>query len=162
MAPAPHVISRETAEKLAAAVPKTPIAEPKTSTTAESVDLRDIDKPRNGIIRLPSFIVGELKLRVPTIEQEVLTAKGRLDLALKQQPGLKLGPFASLNNPSALGMLAEEARLERLFKISELSGFLDFAQQPPSDEIKRQIRQTYLRTSDWLAMGGPYQLSRER
>jgi hypothetical protein len=156
---APHAISRATAEKLAAAVPKTPTgADPKPATVLESIDVRDLDKPRNGIIRLPSFIVGELKLRVPA-EQDVLTPKGRLDLALKRQPGLKFGPLAYLNDPIALDMLAEEERLDRLAKIGELSGFLSFAQQPPTDGTRRLIQQTYLRTSDWLVMGGSYQLS---
>jgi hypothetical protein len=77
--------------------------------------------PRNGIIRLPSYVVRDKKL--PEFKpRELLTPAGRLDLALKRHPGLKFGPFASLNKGPALQMLAEEEAIERRAELSDLSG----------------------------------------
>ena len=77
------------------------------------------DKPRNGIVRLPRYVVREQK--VPDFTpMELLTPKGKLELALSRHPGLKFVPFAWLNNAIALEMLAEEQQYARRKQLEEL------------------------------------------
>src|SRR4051812_3031645 len=54
-------ISGEVAAALAAASPKytPPAPKPEPKPEAEQVDMRDVDKPKNGIVRLPKYIVQE-------------------------------------------------------------------------------------------------------
>ena len=55
---------------------------------------------------MPDYIVFEDKFR-DLSEFEMLTPKGKAELALKRYPGLKIGPFASLNTGVGVAMLAE-------------------------------------------------------
>src|SRR6266545_2937329 len=87
----PRAISPTTAAHLAAAAPKFQPAPAKPAESTEPPpDLREIDKPRNAIIRLPRYLVEEDK---PTVlkERTVMTPQARLDLALKKHPGLRFG-----------------------------------------------------------------------
>ena len=110
-------LSAETAAKLSAALPKfePPAVAPPPGTpgTADPLSPHELDKPRNQIIRLPQLVVGEPKIHVPTRELEVLTPKGRADLAVERRPGLRFGPFAWLNRGIALAMLEDDLAAER-------------------------------------------------
>ena len=55
--------------------------------------------------------------------RELLTPEGKLDLALKRRPGLKVGNFFGLNNGIAMMMLAEDDAYERRLELQELSSF---------------------------------------
>jgi hypothetical protein len=91
------------------------------ATAAESVE-RETDVPRNGIIRLPQYDVREDK--VPKFrERELLTQKGRADVALRRHPGLRFGPLSFLNVRRGLEMLAEEDAIDRRREMAELIGF---------------------------------------
>jgi hypothetical protein len=127
VAPGPavtHAISPAVAEKLAAATPKyTPPAAPAPQVEA-TPDLREVDKPRNGIVRLPSYLVQEEKL--PAFkERELLTPQGRLKLAYQRHPGLNFGNIWIFRNDGiALMMLEEEERLERRQEFYDLASLL--------------------------------------
>jgi|UniRef100_UPI00404A4D7D hypothetical protein len=76
---------------------------------------------------MPDYIVFEDKFR-DLSEFEMLTPKGKAELALKRYPGLKIGPFASLNTGVGVAMLAEEERIRKLKRTDELidlAGTLD-------------------------------------
>ena len=88
--PAPkrtRVISPEVAAALAAATPKFTPAPPKPAAKPtpeeEQPDLRDIDKPKNTIVRLPKFMVREAKPPVFT-ERAIYTEKGLTDIAMRR------------------------------------------------------------------------------
>ena len=110
-----RMLSPDTAAKLSAAVPKFTGPAPEAAPAEPPVTsplLRDADKPRNQIIRLPRFVVEEPKPRVSK-ELQVLTPKGRVDLGFKRHPGLRMVPFAALNAPVARALLEDELESER-------------------------------------------------
>ena len=127
----PRPISPTLASQLNAAVPKfEPAAAPAApKPIAPGTDLREIDKPRNTIIRLPNFEVQEEK--IPEMKpRELLTQPERLRLAMKKYPGLHVGslPFFS-NHGVALTMQAEDERLERMKEMDDLLSLLPASQQ---------------------------------
>jgi hypothetical protein len=116
-------ISAATAARLNAAAPKfsPPVVTP-PGTPATAVRLED--KPKNGIVRLPNYIINEPK--APAFkERELLTGYGQLQLAYKRHPGLHFGslPFLS-NNGWALAMLEEDFTIERKKEMEELAGLI--------------------------------------
>ena len=147
-APAARTVSAGTAAKLAAIAPKftpTPLAEEKPP-----VDLREIDRPKNSIIRLPAYLVQEPKMRAFK-EREMLTLKGSLSLALKRHPGLRFNPlfFLGSNHGIALAMLEEERRLERLGEMADLLSLMRYSGTPMSDDTKRLVQQSFMQPSDF-------------
>lgn len=148
IAPTPdrsRAMSPETAAHLAERLPKftpppsAPPSKPPTDSSspifvdsskaaASSPDLREIDKPRNTIIRLPNYVVQEEK---PSAfkERNLLTPKGKLALAYKRYPGLKFGSLPFLSNDGvALGMLEDDFDRERA---AEMRDLYTFASLPP-------------------------------
>jgi len=98
--------SASTSQRLNAALPK---FVPKKAATESSDTLTDTFQ---AIIRLPQYDVQEDKL--PEFRQrELLTQKGRADLALRRHPGLKFGPFSFLNVRRGLEILEEEDAIDR-------------------------------------------------
>ncbi len=127
----PRPISDEVARKLAEAAPKfSPApAAPANPVTPDGEPV-ERDRPRNGIIRLPRYLVQESRIPVPT-ERDVLTEKGRLELALKRHPGLRLGAFGPLNNNVwATALLEEEWGIERQQAMFDLLSLLPGKDRP--------------------------------
>jgi hypothetical protein len=127
----PRAISDAAAERLRAAAPKyAPVSAEAATRTAQTVDERD--QPRNRIIRLPAYEVIEPKIHVPQREREMLTPKGRLELAYKRHPGLRVGAIGPLKNDFwANALLDEEFAAERSAEINDLLGFLPGARRVP-------------------------------
>ena len=153
--PVKRVISPEVAAQLAASRPKfSPIAPPATSKPeAEPPDLRDTDKPRNEIIRLPKFMVREPKPPVFR-ERDFLDEAGRIALGMKRHPGLGAFPFAGLNAPIALQMLQEEARLEDMAAFNDLIRTAGVNDPAARGKLRNLWRQTYLRDNSWVVQRG--------
>jgi hypothetical protein len=104
--------------------------------------LSDLPPPDKDVFRLPAYIVQEPKL--PAFkERELLTPKGKIDLALKRHPGLRFGslPFFS-NNGIGLAMLEEEFRLERLHEMADLMTLLPASSQK---DLKPTLQDTTIR-----------------
>ena len=80
----------------------------------------------------------------PTFKpRELLTAKGRLDLALERHPGLRFGSFWIFRNDGvALEMLAEEERLERIKEMQDLVSLLPLSEEK---KVKPVMEQTFNR-----------------
>jgi hypothetical protein len=117
-----HALSAETAGRVVAGLPKYSAPKAKGTSGDASSETQETDKPRNGIIRLPRYHVREQK--VPDFKnRELLTPEGKLDLALKRRPGLKVGNFFGMNNGIAMRMLAEDDAYERRLEMQELSSF---------------------------------------
>lgn len=161
-------VTPETAANIRANTPK--FSRPQAPETAAQLppDLRELDKPRNRIprlpremiektvaahaplegsaevLQLPTYIVREDK--VPNFkEREMLTPQGRLDLAYKRHPGLKIGslPFFS-NDGWALVMLKEEQRLERKAEMEDLFGLYRYSESKDTKALNRQVKETFL------------------
>ena len=105
-------------------------------------------KPRNTIIRLPEYVVRDPKV-APVKEREILTGKGRLELARRKHPGVKIGNLFGLNNGIALAMLAEEERLEQKREFEELAELTRLTDPANHPKIKREVGQAFMRERDF-------------
>lgn len=140
-APARVISPAAAAARLAAVAPKYDPAAP-VRPAEPAPDLRETDKPRNTIIRLPRYVVEEEKpLVLP--KRQLPTPRARLEIALKKFPGLRLGSFWIFRNDGvALAMLAEEERLERMKEMNELVTLLPAAEQK---RVKPMVDQAFMR-----------------
>jgi hypothetical protein len=98
------------------AVPDADVAEGRTPVLTESAATA---RPRGEIVEMAPYIVAEPKAKAPK-EYQMLTPKGRVELALKRRPGLKFLNFWGLNNGIAVAMLQEDLALERRREAAEL------------------------------------------
>jgi hypothetical protein len=144
----PRAVSPAVANQLSAAVPKfeTP---PPLKPIEPGTDLREIDKPLNTIIRLPSYLVVEESPPVLK-ERELLTPTGKLDLALKKFPGLRLGSFWIFRTDGiALALLAEEERLERKREFEDLATLMLFTTPAAHATVKGEVQRAFIREADF-------------
>jgi len=124
----------------------------KPTPQAEQPDLREIDKPKNGIIRLPKYVV---RSEVPPIfrEQDLYTKEGLNGVALKRYAGLNLGNFGDLNAPIALQMYQEDERLKSMADLDDTARTMSRGGDAAEGAyILRQSQDTYDRPMDF---GGP-------
>jgi hypothetical protein len=159
----PRAISPEVSAALAAASPKYTPAPPKPEPKPESeqVDMREVDKPKNQIIRLPKYIVQEQKPIVFS-ERAITTDKGLADIAVRRYISdvdralnrFTLPLFGTSVEQRALAMYAEDERLKNMTDLR--ANAVDAAKSDPAAGayILREARQTYLRSSDFGWNGG--------
>jgi len=130
----------EAAAALKAALPKynpPPAANP-APATAQS------DAAEEGVLLLPEHFVTDEKIRqIP--EYDMLTVKGKIDLALKRHPGLKLGAFAGLNAGIGLAMLAEEEAIQKRQRAAALVELSAFSRATTDKKLQAALRQIQLR-----------------
>ena len=113
------------------------------------VDLRDIDKPKNTIKRLPKYVV---HARTPPVfrEQDVNTPAGLAAIGLKKYGGLNLSPI--LNQNIAKQMIQDDERTANMADLTDSAN--DIARGTKSDAaesefIKKESADTYMRQEDW-------------
>ena len=119
-------------------------------------DMRDLDKPRNGIIRLEKFIVREAKPPVFR-ERDVNTKKGLTDLAMRRyisdfDRALNLAslPFVGrLTEQRALAMYAEDERLKNMADLSDAANTASKSDAAAGTYINRESQKTYMRSRDF-------------
>jgi hypothetical protein len=80
----PRLVSPAIAAELAATMPSyTPIPADPPRTPAAALDANDPAVPKNGIVRLPKYVVHETRLR-PFTERELYTPAGLREIAVKR------------------------------------------------------------------------------
>jgi hypothetical protein len=151
-----HIQSSELADALTSSMPKySPPPKPGDEKSGDGeADLRDVDKPKNTIIRLPQVVVREQRSPVFT-EREDLTQKGLDDLALKRFLGLDP---SQMNSPLAAAITRglfqsyanqQYADAERQSNMADLSqtaaAFARGGDAAESEYIKRASDDTYAR-----------------
>lgn len=157
-------LSPEVSAQLSAATPKfNPAPAPAPKPQEEAPDLREIDKPRNGIIRLDPLIVQEPRSPVLN-ERTISTEKGLTDIAVRRyisevdralnRYSLPLFSGWSSNGGSsteqrALAMYAEDERLKNMSDLR--ANAVDAAKSDPAagEQIRREAQQTYVRQPDF-------------
>ncbi len=160
---AAHVISPALAATLAVGRPKYSPPPPPIEQKPEDElpDLRDVDKPRNQIIRLPKMVVQDSRPPIFT-EKKLYTDKGFAELLAKRyysQGYLAFSRFAE-HTPLALFLpTAEQSAMaryqeeERLHNMSDLNDAANLAakagDKADSEYIKAQSTDTYMRRMDW-------------
>jgi hypothetical protein len=154
-----RAISGEAAAALAAAAPKytpPPPPPPPPPPEEEQVDLRDVDKPKNTIVRLPKYIVQEKKPPVFR-ERDIYTPKGLAEIAMRRyssEADRALNrwtlPFIGMTKEArALAQYEEDERLRNLNDLREAGLNAGRTDAAAGEFILRESRKTYLRTSDF-------------
>lgn len=168
--PAPkrtRVISPEVAAALAAATPKYTPPPPKPAAPPtpeeEQPDLRDIDKPKNTIVRLPKFMVRETRPPVFT-ERQISTAKGITDIAMRRylseadramnRYGIPLlSPLGTASGSAtehrALALYAEDERLKNMSDLRDAGVNASKVDTAAGAYILKESQNTYMRTGDF-------------
>ncbi|MCE2861663.1 MAG: hypothetical protein RIR76_835 [Verrucomicrobiota bacterium] len=154
-----RAISGDAASALAAFAPKyepPPPPPPPPKPEEEQPDLREVDKPKNTIVRLPSYIVQEKK---PPIfrERDIHTKKGLTDLAMRRYISESdralnrwtLPLFGTSKEARALAMYAEEERLKNMEDLRNAADNAAKSDTAAGDFIRRESRETYLRSGDF-------------
>jgi hypothetical protein len=149
-------VSPGIAAALSAGMPKFSPPTPTPTPVAEPQDLRDIDKPKNEIHRLPKYIVRETR---PPIfrDRDLFTQTGLIDLYFKNHPGLVIGNILGLNSAAALQMYQDDQRKESMDDLADTAHAM--AQGGDAAEgsyILQQSQSTYMRgggTWDWSGSG---------
>jgi hypothetical protein len=150
-----RVMSDDLAATLSVGMPKYSPPKPVEKKPVDvPADIREADKPKNGIIRLPDYVVREA--RPPVFqEKDLATTERKADLGMKRNAGLNIGPFSSLNRPIALAMYQEQERLDNM---SELADDVRTARRvgdkTTADFISKQSQDTYLRRGDFAPTYG--------
>lgn len=163
-APAPaaprrnRVISSEVAAALAAAAPKYEPQAPKPPPKPESelVDLRDVDKPKNTIVRLKPYVVQEPKPPIFT-ERSIHTEKGLTDIAMRRYISdadralnrWTLPLFGTSKEARAMAMYAEEERLRNMANLEETAIAASKSDAAGGSYIRKEAQKTYLRSADF-------------
>jgi hypothetical protein len=159
-----RVISPEVAAQLSAATPQFAPTPPKPPPTPEEEqpDLRDIDKPKNGIIRLPKVVVHE---KPPAVfsDKMIYTQKGLAGLAVRRYMsetdralnGLTLPFFGSSIESRALMMYEEDQRLKNMSDLNEDARMISATDKAAGAYVKREATKATLREGDfdWHPIG---------
>lgn len=152
-----RVVSEGVAAALAAGMPKYNPPKPTEPKNEEDLpDLREIDKPRNQIIRLPDYVVREK--RPPVFrERDINTAKGLAALAKKRyfsETAQALNrftiPLFGLGQDAyAAMMLADQERLDNMASLKSTAADLKALSEGQGDTVSREVDRAYIRTDDF-------------
>ena len=111
---------------------------------SELPDLRDTDKPRNIIPRLPANLMSRYVVRgdkVPVFRQrDLYTKEGLIDLAFKDHPGLRIGNIFGLNRNAAYEAFLEDERAGKIHDLDDTA--LAFAVGGDTEEAKMILDET--------------------
>lgn len=130
-------------------------------------DLRDRDKPKNGIIRLPKYVVQEQRPVIFT-EREINTKKGLREIAMRRyisdadralnrftlplfggggwSPGSGQG---SASEERALAMYAEDERLKNMADLADNTNMIMRSDPNAGATAKDAAQKTFLRSSQF-------------
>lgn len=147
-----RTISSGLAAALSEGMPKYSPPTPTPTPAADPVDMRDLDKPRNEIKRLPKFVVQES--RPPVFrERDLFTTQGQIDLAFKSHSGLLFGNILGLNSGAAQMMYLEDQRLDNIADLKDEAHALSRGgASAEGSYILQQSSDTYMRSGtswDW-------------
>jgi hypothetical protein len=141
-------VSPSVAAALAQGLPKYSPPTPTPEASAEPQDMRDVDKPKNEIPRLPKYVVHE---RRPPVfrNRDLLTDSGLLDLSFKSHPGLRVGNILGLNEGLAREMMYDDMRLKNIEDLNETAySFAQGGDKAEADYILKASQDAYMRTDD--------------
>jgi hypothetical protein len=155
-----RAISPEVAAQLAASRPKfSPTPPPKPEE--DLPDLREIDKPKNTIVRLPKYVVHAPR---PPIfrERDIYTRQGLANLAMRRYFSetdralnrFTLPLFAISNSDRALAMYAEDERLKNMADVADNTNMVMKSDAAAGTKMKDAAQQTFIRWSDFGWQGG--------
>ncbi len=141
-------VSPGVAAALALGMPRYNPPKPTPTPTGTPVDMREIDKPKNEIKRLPKYVVVES--RPPVFrDRDLFTRQGLIDLSLKSHPGLMFGNILGLNAGAAAQMYQDDERLRNIGELAdEAHAFSLGGASAEGRYILQQSQDTYMRSDD--------------
>ena len=165
-----RAISPAVAAALAAAMPKYTPPPPKPAPVPEEElpDLRETDKPKNTIVRLPKFVVRDAKPPVFR-DRDLNTKQGLARIAMRRyltEADRVLNRFTiplfspistnggTSNEERALAMYAEDERLKNMSEVADQTNMLLRSNNPAGTQLKSDAQQTFMRWSDMGWNGG--------
>jgi hypothetical protein len=166
-----RAISSGVAAALAASMPKYAPPPPKPPPVPEEdlPDLRDIDKPKNTIVRLPSYIVREPKPPVFTERDLSTNQKGLAQIAMRRyftEADRALNRFMlplfatshyfglTANESYALDIYYEDERLKNMADVADQTNMIMKANPAAGSQLKTDAQKTFMRWSDMGWNGG--------
>ncbi len=150
-------VSRSTLSAVSAGITFQPPAPPAPLPAApEAEEQEEADAPKNGIIRLPEYVVqGE---RPPVFrEKDVNTQKGLGEIAVKRFLGetgkalnaYHLPLFGMSKEQYALMLYEQEERLKNMREASDKVSLLRESNPVAAEQLKREVDQTFIRRSEF-------------
>ncbi len=137
-------ISEVLAAELPKYTPRPPAEATEVSTSTEAAVERD------GVLNLPTVTVRPVMKESPA-DYAFLTAKGRMDLALKTHPGIRVGNIFGLNNGIALFMQMEEQEVRKKAVLFHRVDRVLIDDSPDARETLRMLKSALGRANaDWL------------
>lgn len=145
--------------RAAAAAPEfapPPPAPAAPATPTPAVDAREVDRPQNGIIRLPEYVVLEKKPQVFT-ERDVHTDKGLTEIAIRRHISetdyvmnrFYIPLFGDSVKNRALAMYAEQERLNNISTLSDNAIGANMADPAQGSAIRQEAQKTFMRKEDF-------------
>jgi hypothetical protein len=158
-----RAISNDVAAAISAGMPKyNPKPAPAAPKPEEELpDLRDTDKPKNQIVRLPQVLVREP--RNPVLRERDVNTKENLtaiaerryisdaDRALNRWNifGTRSTSGGNSTSARAMAMYAEDERLKNMADLNDDAGLVSASDKAAGAYIKRESEKTYIRSSDF-------------
>jgi hypothetical protein len=158
-----RAISSGVAAALAATMPKYTPPPPKPPPVPEEdlPDLRDIDKPKNTIVRLPKYVVRGAKPPIFT-ERTINTKQGLANIAMRRYlteadralNRFTLPLFGVSNEARAMAMYEEDERLKNMADVADQTNMVMKADPAAGGQLKADAQKTFMRWSDMGWNGG--------
>ena len=162
-----RAVSSAMAGTLKSALPKSAFVKPPEKTpAAESADLRETDKPRNEIVRLPKYLVIDKKPPVFR-EQDIYTREAFARRLAKRYYSegylafdrlFHLIPFSSLLMDSAGGYamakFREEERLRLMREFADYANMMKTSDRAMGARVKDLTQEMFMHKTDFGWQGG--------
>jgi hypothetical protein len=155
-----RTVSPKVAAALSLGMPRYRPPTPTPVPTEEPEDMKDIDKPKNEIHRLPKYVVSEAR---PPIfrERDLYTQMGLIELYFKRHPGLIIGNILGLNSSPKPGspayqMMVDDERRTNMDDLTDTAHAISQGDAAGASYILQQSDATYMRgggTWDWSGTG---------
>ena len=114
------------------------------SSGSPTADLRNVDKPKNQIPRLPAEMMQKYVVResrVPVFRtRDLYTKAGLIDLSLKEHPGLHFGNFFNLNAKAAYETEVEEQLRAEKLELDDLSRAMAIGSDHEEEALMEKAR----------------------
>jgi len=151
-----RAVSSRIAADLNLGMPKYAPPTPTPAAKTEPQDMRDIDKPKNEIHRLPQYVVRESRPLVFR-NRDLYTTEGLANLSFTNHPGLRLGNIFGLNSGIAYQMYLDEQRLANMDDLTDTArAMARGGDKAESQYILQASQETFMRPIEetWNGPGG--------
>jgi hypothetical protein len=149
-------VSSRIAADLNSGMPKYAPPTPTPAAAAEPQDMRDIDKPKNEIRRLPQYVVRESRPLVFR-NRDLYTTDELINLSFKSHPGLRLGNIFGMNSAIAYQMYLDEQRQANMDDLTDTArAMARGGDAGESQYILKASQETFMRPIEetWNGPGG--------